>query len=97
MEIKTKSGFKCKVNENRVKDWRYIKTSTRIAKSNDEMEIINGIDYLMSFVLEDEYEKLMEHIAKKEGIVDSATLIATYREITNLLSEQLKKSNSSQG
>lgn len=97
MEIKTKSGFKCKVNENRVKDWRYIRTSTRIAKSNDEMEIINGIDYLMSFVLEDEYEKLMEHIAKREGIVDSETLIATYREITNLLSEQLKKSNSSQG
>ena len=51
MEIKTKSGFKCKVNENKVKDWRYIKTSSQIAKSKDDMEIINGIDFLMSFLL----------------------------------------------
>ncbi|MBQ1573439.1 MAG: hypothetical protein IIZ78_20130 [Clostridiales bacterium] len=96
MEIKTKSGFKCKVNENRVKDWRYIKTSSKIAKSKDDMEIINGIDFLMSFLLGEEYERLMEHLAE-DGIVDSSTLIATYKEITERIGEQLKKSNSSQG
>lgn len=96
MEIKTKSGFKCKVNENRVKDWRYIKTSSQIAKSKDDMEIINGIDFLMSFLLGEEYEKLMDHLAK-DGIVESSELIATYKEITERIGEQLKKSNSSQG
>ena len=96
MEIKTKSGFKCKVNENRVKDWRYIKTSSQIAKSKDDMEIINGIDFLMSFLLGEEYERLMEHLAE-DGIVDSSKLIATYKEITERIGEQLKKSNSSQG
>lgn len=96
MEIKTKSGFKCKVNENRVKDWRYIKTSSKIAKSKDDMEIINGIDFLMSFLLGEEYERLMEHLAE-DGIVDSSNLIATYKEITERIGEQLKKSNSSQG
>jgi hypothetical protein len=96
MEIKTKSGFKCKVNENRVKDWRYIKTSSKIAKSKDDMEIINGIDFLMSFLLGEEYERLMEHLAE-DGIVDSSKLIATYKEITERIGEQLKKSNSSQG
>jgi len=96
MEIKTKSGFKCKVNENRVKDWRYIKTSSQIAKSKDDMEIINGIDFLMSFLLGEEYEKLMDYLAK-DGIVESAELIATYKEITERIGEQLKKSNSSQG
>lgn len=96
MEIKTKSGFKCKVNENRVKDWRYIKTSSKIAKSKDDMEIINGIDFLMSFLLGEEYERLMEHLTE-DGIVDSSNLIATYKEITERIGEQLKKSNSSQG
>ena len=96
MEIKTKSGFKCRVNENRVKDWRYIKTSSKIAKSKDDMEIINGIDFLMSFLLGEEYERLMEHLAE-DGIVDSSKLIATYKEITERIGEQLKKSNSSQG
>ena len=96
MEIKTKSGFKCKVNENRVKDWEYIKTSAKIAKSSDDTEIINGIDFLMSFVLEDNYDKLMDHV-RKDGIVDFTALIQEYREITNLIGEQLKNSNSSQG
>lgn len=96
MEIKTKCGFKCKVNENKLKDWRYIKTSTHIAKSTDEIEIINGIDFLMSFVLGADYERLMEHLAK-DGIVESNKLIAVYKEITERMGEQLKKSNSSQG
>ena len=96
MEIKTKSGFKCKVNENKVKDWRYIKTSSQIAKSKDDMVIINGIDFLMSFVLGEDYERLMDYLAK-DGIVDSNELIATYKEITDRIGEQVKKSNSSQG
>lgn len=96
MEIKTKSGFKCKVNENKVKDWRYIRDSAKLAKSKDDIEIVNGVDALMSFVLGDEYERLMDHLAK-DGIVDSNELIATYKEITDRIGEQLKKSNSSQG
>ena len=95
MEIKTKSGFKCKVNENKVKDWRYIRTSAHIAKSTDEIEVIEGVNFLMEFVLGDDYDRLLEHLAK-DGVVESATVIAEYKEITNRIGEQLKKSSSSQ-
>lgn len=95
MEIKTKSGFKCKVNENKMKDWRYVKTTSKIARCTDEIEIINGIDFLMSFVLGDDYERLQDHLAK-DGIIESKELISAYREITDLMGEQLKKSKSSQ-
>ena len=96
MEIRTKSGFKCKVNENKIKDWRYVKTSAHIAKCSDELEIIDGIDFLMEFLLGDEYNKLMEHLAK-DGVVESETLIREYKEITGYVGEQVKKSQSSLG
>lgn len=94
MEINTKSGFKCKVKENKVKDWRYITTSAKIAKSDDEITIVNGVAFLMEFLLGDDYERLLNHL-EDDGVVDSCKLIAEYREITTYIGEQLKKSQSS--
>lgn len=96
MEICTKSGFKCKVNENKVKDWRYVSTSAKIAKSNDELTLVNGVAFLMEFMLGDDYERLLNHL-EDDGVVDPAKLIEEYREITSYIGEQLKKSQSSLG
>ena len=96
MEISTKSGFKCKVNENKVKDWRYITTSAKIAKSDDELTIVNGVAFLMEFLLGDDYDRLLSHL-EKDGVVESNILIEEYREITTYIGEQLKKSQSSLG
>lgn len=96
MEIKTKSGFECKVNENKVKDWRYISTSAKIAKTEDEIEAVNGISFLMQFVLGDDYDRLLEHM-EEDGVVTTERIIAEYKEITGYISEQLKKSQSFSG
>ena len=96
MEIKTKSGFECKVNENKVKDWRYISTSAKIAKTEDEIEVVNGISFLMQFVLGDDYDRLLEHM-EEDGVVSTERMIAEYKEITGYIGEQLKKSQSFSG
>lgn len=96
MEINTKSGFKCKVNENKIKDWRYITTSAKIAKCDDELTVVNGVAFLMEFLLGDDYDRLLNHL-EEDGVVDSTKLIEEYREITTYIGEQLKKSQSSLG
>lgn len=97
MEITTRSGFKCKVNENKIKDWRYVTTSTKIAKSDNEIEIVNGVDFLLRFLLGDEQtDKLIEHISDKDGIAGAVDLVAEFKEITGYVGEQVKKSQSSQ-
>lgn len=96
MKIKTKSGFECKVDENRLKDWRYVSASAKLAKStDDEMALINGLDYLITFIMgEEQRDKLIEHLAGAEGVCTSESLIAEFKDITNRLGEQLKKSAS---
>lgn len=98
MNIETSSGFTCKVNEQKLKDWRYIRTSTKIARSTDDIEIINGIDFLFRFLLGDEQtDALIEHLCDDDGVVGTDVIINEFRSITALVSEQLKKSQSSQG
>ena len=97
MKIKTKSGFVCDVNQNKLKDWRYVKAAARAAKSNDQAEILDAVGFMINFMLGDEYEaKLMEHVTDKEGVVDSALMQNEFEEITKLMGEEIKKSTSSQ-
>ena len=98
MKIKTKSGFTCNVNENKVKDWRFVTATAKMAKSTDELEIINCLNFCLNFLLEEEQaNKLVEHIAQKGGVADINTVSAEYKEITTQLGEQVKKSQSLQG
>ena len=97
MEIKTKSGFKCKVNENKVKDWRYVNTLAKISKTTNEIDIIEYMDFLFRFLLGDEQtEKLIEHVSKKSGVAEVKDLVNEFKEITGFVSDQVKKSTSSQ-
>lgn len=100
MQVKTKSGFKCKINENKIKDWRYVSMSAnlaKVAKADDEVALISGLDEIITFLMgEDDKNKLVEHLANADGICLSTDLIREFREITNMLGEQVKKSQSSQ-
>lgn len=96
MKITTKSGFKCTIDENRVRDWRFITLTARMAKSRDEIEIINDANAIMTFLLgEDGAEKLIKHLSKSGGIADVEKVIVECGEIINILKDQVKKSQSS--
>lgn len=96
MKVKTKSGFTCNVNENKLKDWRYIKALAK-CDSKEESEVLEGLTFLVSFLLgTDGEEKLMQHIATEDGIVGTDVLIEELKEIIRLINKELKKSQSSQ-
>lgn len=97
MKITTKSGFKCSINENLVKDWRYVTATAKMAKSGDDIEIINALNFCLNFLLgEEQANKLIEHLSQKGGVADVNSVTEEYKEITGYLGEQLKKSQSLQ-
>lgn len=96
MKIETTSGFKCVVNENKVKDWRYVNTSARMAKSSDELQLINDLNFLFEFLLgEEQTAALIEHVKDEDGVALTKPLVTEFREITALIGEKLKKSSTS--
>ena len=101
MEITTSKGFKCNINENRLKDWRYVKASAKMAKAakaDDEIELIDLLDYLITFLMGEENKNaFLESLAGDEGVCESHVVVEEFQKITNALSEQLKKSTSSPG
>lgn len=95
MKIKTKSGFVCNINENKVKDWRYVK-ALALWNGKNEIDRMAGMERAISFLLGDDEERLMEHITDKDGNIPAESLINEFREIQELMGEELKKSQSSQ-
>ena len=97
MKVKTKSGFECKVNENSVKDWRYVTMSARLSKETDEMKLIEGLDSMITFIMgEEQKNKFLAYLAEKNGYADSTTVTNEFKFITEQMGEQLKKSTPSQ-
>ncbi len=96
MDVKTKSGFECKVNERKLKDWRFAKALAK-CDSGDESKVLEGLTFVVPFLLgEDGESALMEHISDDEGIVSTEAIISEVREIISLVGEEIKKSQSSQ-
>lgn len=96
MEIHTTSGFVCKVNEKRAKDWRYVKALAEW-DSGDESRALKGVTAAIPLLLGKEGEQeLMNHVADENGLIDSETMIAEFKEIVLLMGEEVKKSQSSQ-
>ena len=97
MKVKTKSGFVCEVNENKVKDWRYLRAAAKVAKADNQMDTVIGIAFMANFLLGDkDEERLIEHITDKEGVADTTIFEAELQEITTALGDALKKSTPSQ-
>ncbi len=96
MEVKTKSGFKCNIDENKVKDWRFAKALAKV-DSGDESAIIEGLIYAVPFVLGEKGEaELMKHVTDKAGNVPAEQMINEFREIVTLIGNETKKSLPSQ-
>ncbi len=96
MKIKTKSGFVCDVNPERAKDWRFCKALAK-CDSEDESSIIQGITFVVPFLLgEDGEKKLMEHVTNDDGIAPVPEIIKEFKNILEKMGEETKKLQSSQ-
>lgn len=96
MNVKTKSGFKWKINEKKMKDWRFAKAIAK-CDSGDESKIIEGMTFVVPFILgEDGEAALMEHVQKDDEIIDTNDILKEIREIITLAGEEIKKSESLQ-
>ena len=94
IKVKTKSGFVIDVDENRAKDWRFTKA---LAKWESDETALVGLSFCLSFLLGDEGEaSLMEYVTEKDGSIPTEKMISEFREILELLGEEVKKSASSQ-
>lgn len=96
MDIKTKSGFKCKVNEKKMKDWRFVKALAK-CDSDDESSVIEGLSFVVPFLLGEEGEdKLLNHVMDEDGVASTTEIIREFKEILTLMGSEIKKSQSSQ-
>lgn len=81
MKVKTKSGFACEVNENKIKDWRFIKGLAK-CDSSDESAQLEGITFVIPFLFGEKGEDaLMKHLADKDGVVSTADVINEFKEV----------------
>lgn len=79
MEIKTKSGFKCEIDENVLDDWDLLVAFREI----DKGDISAIVDVAPKFLGENQYKKLMEHIKRKHGNVKASIMVQEISEIMN--------------
>ena len=95
MEIHTMSGFVCKVNEKKAKDWRFAKALAD-CDSGDDSRILKGMTFAVPFLLGEYESKLMDHVADENGVIDSDMIMKEFDEILSLIGAEAKKSQPSQ-
>lgn len=69
MQVKTKSGFKCEINDKVLDDWRFTR-AVALTHSEDDNERMKAAVNLVSLILrenEEDYYKFVE--SKHDGIV----------------------------
>lgn len=87
VEGKTKSGFKFKIDERVLDDWRLLKYIA-LSESKDSSEQIRGVSSLVSLLLGDQEDALTEFVAKKnKGFVPATAISATVTEILTTVKE----------
>lgn len=86
MQIKTKSGFKCEINDNVLEDWRFTKAVARAHSEDDNERMIAAVD-LVSLILRDNENDYYKFVEKKNnGIVTEDTVTKDLQSII----EQIK-------
>ena len=87
IEGKTKSGFKFKIDERVTDDWRLLKYIA-MSESKDASEQIQGAHGLVSLLLGDQEQALMDFIAKKnDGFVPSTVVTEMVADILTATKE----------
>ena len=84
---KTKNGFKYKIDERVLDDWRLLK-NIALSESDDQSEKIRGASNLVSLLLGDQEPAMMDFIAKKNnGFVPSEKVIEMITDILTSVKE----------
>ncbi len=96
VKVKTKSGFKCEVDERALNDWRMV-DYIGLIDSNDLTEQIEGFRGLVHLLLGDNVKALEKHIMdKNNGYIPTDIMSEELREIITSAKE-IKNSQSSEG
>lgn len=81
IEGKTKNGFKFKIDERVMDDWRLLKYIAA-SESSDPSEQIRGASSLVTLLLGDQEPAMMEFVAKKnKGFVPATAVTEMVTEI----------------
>ena len=92
---KTKTGFKFSIDERVLDDWRLL-TAIAQSESKDTSAQIQGAASLVTLLLGDKEQDLMEFISKKnDGFVPATAVTEVITEILTTVKE-LKNSSSSE-
>ena len=90
MKIRTKSGFECNVNENKAKDWRFVK-NLALCDSGDESDALKGIAFVVPFLLGDKGENALINHVMKDDIASTEDIMNEFKDIMSQLGEASKK------
>lgn len=87
VKVTTKSGFTCEVNENSLRDWRFIH-ALRDMNHEDALVKMQGVFNMILLVLgEDGEKRLSEHVKDDSGFIDSLKMASEVNEIVTRLKE----------
>lgn len=87
IEGKTKNGFKYKIDERMLDDWRLIKYIA-LSESKDASEQMQGASNLVTLLLGDQEPAMMEFIAKKnKGFVPTLAVTEMISDILTSVKE----------
>lgn len=91
IEGKTKSGFRFKIDERILSDWRLV-DAIGLSESDDASEQIRGVRNLVQLVLGDQTDALKKHLAdSNDGFVPMEKMTDIITEIITT-SKELKNS-----
>ncbi len=74
MQVKTKSGFKCDINDKVLDDWRFTRAVAKTHAKDDNERMSAAVD-LVSLILRDNEEAYYKYVeTKNAGIVSEDTV-----------------------
>ena len=87
MQVKTKSGFKCDINDKILVDWRFTRAVAK-THADDDVERMNAAVDLVSLILRDNEEAYYKYVEKKNGGIVSEDIVT--KDLVSII-EQVKE------
>lgn len=86
MQVKTKSGFKCDINEKVLDDWRFTRAVAK-THADDDIERMNAAVDLVSLILRDSEDAYYKYVESKNGGIVSEDIVT--KDLISII-EQIK-------
>ena len=86
-KITTSTGFKCDVNENVLKDWRFVKALALMA-SEDETDIVTGATESVTLLLGKKGEQELCRHVEKDGYAPVEDIMSEVKEILSKIGKK---------